>query len=170
MEQPQESSKGAFGWFTRLVDKAKTWWHSKAVPWARANPVPAALIASGAAVGGLLWVGGAVLVNGLIAGLLVAAAAGIIIWKMKTSNSFYLVWTHNLMVSHPLATDVVISLIALAIAPGGITGWVAAAITALVASVWLVGAEPAPLPEVKDDVIEAELINTVEITEYAGGE
>jgi len=169
-KRDEAKPKGLMASLGRLFEKARHYWTEVIVPWARANPVPAALVATGIAVASLLWIGGAVLVNGLIAGLLVASAAGVIIWKMKTSNNYYLVWVHNQMVSHPLATDVVISLVALTISPAGITGWVSAAVTALVASVWLVGAEPAALPEVGEEVIEAELINTVELTQCVRGD
>jgi len=157
VEKVEGQPKGLVATFHSWVQRAQDWWKGKVVPWAKANPKAAAVVAAGTVVGAILYIGGSVLVNGLIAGCLVAGAAGVIIYKAKTSKNQYLVQVYNQAVAHPLVTDIVLSVIALAVAPAGITGWVAASITALLASVWLLGAEPVELHE----EVPAELSNTV---------
>lgn len=156
--QSQERPRGLVAALRSWVESIQSWWRDTVVPWAQANPKPAALIVAGSVVGGILYIGGAVLVNGLIAGCLVAGAAGVILWKIKTSENRYLTQFYNQIVAHPLISDVVLSLIALSLAPAGITGWIAASITALLASVWLLGAEPVELDE---SSVDAQLHNTV---------
>lgn len=145
MEEVQEG-RGLMASLTRIAAKARQWWSETVVPWAKGNPKTAALVTAGAAIGGIVYMGSAVLINGLIAGVLVSGAAGILIWKMKASNNRYLVQGYNTMVEHPLLSDVAISVIAIAVAPSGITGWVAGSIAALLASVWLLGADTVALP------------------------
>jgi hypothetical protein len=155
----QERPRGLVAAFHSWVTKTQNWWKDTVVPWAKANPKAAALVAAGTLIGAILYMGGSVLVNGLIAGILVAGAAGVLVYKMKHSENRYLIQLYNQMVSHPLITDAVLTIIALAIAPAGITGWVAASITALLASVWLLGAEPVELDE--DTIVDPGLENTV---------
>lgn len=138
-------------------------WGEAVVPWAQSNPRLATLCAAVAAVGVLVWIGGAIVMNGLIAGILVSGAAGVLIWKCRSSKNRYLLAAYNVMVEHPLLSDVGLSAIALAMAPRGITGWIAAAITALLASVWLIGASPVEVPpeEQEEEQAEPSLHNTV---------
>lgn len=138
--------------------RAKQYWRETVKPWAEANPKTAALIGTGAVAGGMLYIGGSVLVNGLIAGSLVAGSVGILLYKMKQSHNRTLMAVYNVVVNHPFASDVALSGLAMLLAPGGITGWVAAAVTGLITSVWLLGAEPVELPR---EELPRELLNTV---------
>ena len=133
-------------WLDELIGWLRNTWEKQVQPWVKREPKMAALVASGAVVVGILWIGGSILVNGLIAGLLISAAVGVLLYKFKESGDRSLVSVYNLAVRHPVGTDVVLSLLAFVISPSGITGWVASGIAALVASVWLVGAKEAPLP------------------------
>lgn len=119
---------------TRIQDTISSLW-SKIVPWAKENKKAAALGAAVLGCGAIAWVGGSVLMNGLIAGLLVSAAVGVLVWKTKDT------WLYKMATDHPLISDVIISLAALAVAPAGITGWVSATVAALIASVWLLSSE-----------------------------
>lgn len=144
-QEPKPKSPVAF--LHNMAARVRSWWSSNVTPWAKENPKSAAIVVALAAIGSILWMGGSVLVNGLVAGCLVAGAAGIIVYKCQHSENQYLRMAYNTAISYPLVTDVILSVIALLVAPAGITGWVAASITALLASVWLLGAEPVALED-----------------------
>jgi hypothetical protein len=130
-----------------VVTKVKDLWKAKVKPWAQKEPGQAALAAAAVTVGGLLWIGGSVIVNGVIAGALVAGAAGVLLWKLSHSGVPQVRVAYNYIVRYPLASDIALSVVALSLAPAGITGWISAAVTALLASIWLFGASEVPLED-----------------------
>ena len=123
----------ARNWLDRLI----CWVKQKVIPWAESNPGKAAGVAAVASCGCLLWIGGSVIVNGLIAGTLVSTAVGILVWKTKK----VVPWAYDTMVQYPLVSDVAISVLAFTVSPAGITGWIAASVAALLASTWLLSAK-----------------------------
>ena len=135
-----------------LLDRASAWLKEKLLPWAGKNPGQAAGVAAVGACASLLWIGGSVLVNGLIAGVLVSAAIGILVWKARKIAP----WLYDTIIKYPLASDVVISIIAFAVAPGGITGWVSASVAALLASVWLFSAQKT---DTTPTLVEADVVS-----------
>lgn len=145
------------GW----IEKTKAWFTAKVWPWALANPKPATGLAALAGVGGLLWVGGSIITNGLIAGALISGGIGVLVWKLKVSESRPPRQLYNLMVGHPLGTDIILSILAFVVSPGGITGWIAAAVAGLIASVWLAGAKPIKIEEPEPAVGEGNIVEVV---------
>ena len=103
----------------------------------------AAGIGAGTVIGGLLWLGGSVIVNGVVAGSLIASAFGIIVYKLGKSENRVLGALYRTAVRYPLATDVGVTAAAFMMAPAGITAWISASIAGLLASVWLFAAKPA---------------------------
>jgi len=150
---------GVLGQLGRWLEKAKAWFTAKIWPWALANPKIAVAASALAGVGGLLYIGGNIITNGLIAGALISGGIGVIIWKLKASHSRLPRQLYNVLVSHPLGTDIALSAIAFMVSPGGITGWVAAAIAGLIASVWLAGAEVIAIEEPEPSVGEGRIID-----------
>jgi hypothetical protein len=140
------------------VEKTKAWFMARVWPWALAHPKPATALAAVGGVGLLAYVGGNIIINGLIAGVLVSGGLGVLIWKLKSAESRPMRQVYNTMVGHPFATDLVLSGVAFMLSPGGITGWIAAAIAGLIASVWLAGAVPVSIKEAETDVVDATAI------------
>jgi len=116
-----------------LVEACKT----KVVPFMQEHRAITAAAASGAVIGGLLYIGGSVITNGVIAGGLMALGVGAILYKIQTSENIYLQWLHKQMCKHPIASDVAITALAFFLAPPGITAWVAATVAGLIATAYL---------------------------------
>jgi hypothetical protein len=147
--------RGLFGGGLRsllswVVDAGKAIWEDICSLLRETETKWLALGAAVLTVAGLAYFGSAIMVNGLIAGALVSGAVGVIVWKVRHTNNVWLLRIYNAAVRNPLITDVLISLVALTVAPAGITGWIAASVAALLASVWLFWAEEAELPEVAE--------------------
>jgi len=120
----------------------KDWFVGKLKPWVSAHPKETVLAAGIVGIGTLIWIGGAIVTNGVIAGLLISSAVGVLIWKVGKSKNAVLQRVYKEIVAHPLLSDVGVSGMALMLAPSGITGWISAAVAALIASVWLIAAQP----------------------------
>ena len=128
-----------------LATRVQTWAREVLLPEMRERPAVTACVVAVGAIGGLLYVGSSIVINGLIAGGLMAGAAGVILWKIKHSKIEIMRRIYTLVTAYPLASDVLLTAAALTIAPVGITGWIAATVCGLLASVWLLAesAEPA---------------------------
>lgn len=154
--QERVQAKGLLAGLERLIARVKEFIHTRVLPWAQEKPSQAAMVAGGVTVGGLLWVGGSIIVNGVIAGTLVAIAAGILLYKLGHSEHTYARQAYNTIVKHPLASDVAITAVAFLISPAGITGWISCSVCALLASAWLLGASEVALVEQDQELIPVE--------------
>ena len=105
--------------------------------WVREHKILAALSAAVSAILGLFWIGSSLVINGVLAGLLISGAVGILVYKIGTSENTILQRVYKTIVEHPLMSDVGITLLAFVAAPAGITGWLSAAVAGLLGSVWL---------------------------------
>ena len=119
-----------------LADKAKAWVNDKIVPWAKDHPGLAIPLVTGGVIAGLLWVGGHVIVTGVLSGGMMALGMGVILYKVKHSKISMLRTLYIKMVEHPLASDVAVTTLAFLCAPAGVTAWVAATVTGLLATCW----------------------------------
>lgn len=111
--------------FKRLVDYASRY------------PVHAAVGGAALMIVGLYWVGGALVINGLVAGLLLSAVFGILLWKVKSCEHPIIKRIYAQIALHPILSDIGITMLAFAVSPAGITSWIAASVCGLLTSVWL---------------------------------
>lgn len=122
----------------KTVDKAKQWLSErpKAIAAVAILGIPAAL----------LLVGGYIITTAAIFALISMAAVSVLIWKMHIAKSGLVKKAYNLMVKHPLATDVLATVAVFAVSPKGIIGMLGAAVFAVMFSGLLIA-----LPKEKKD-------------------
>lgn len=114
--------------------------------WAGEHPALAALTAAAVGISSLLYLGSAMVVNGVVIGGLIASAFGILIYKVGRSENRVLKAVYSAAIKHPLATDLGVTAVAFLIAPAGVTGYLSAAVSGLICSVWLFSAhQPAKI-------------------------
>lgn len=123
--------------------------------WASDHPALAALTGAVVGIGGLLYLGSAMVVNGVVIGGLIASAFGILVYKVGRSENRVLKAAYGAAVKHPLATDLGVTAIAFVAAPAGVTGYLSAAVAGLLGSVWLFSAHQ---PDKISESAEAELL------------
>jgi hypothetical protein len=139
-----------------VIDKLKAWWTDKAVPWMRERPATTAVVATAAVLGGLFYVGGHIIVTGVVSGAMMALGVGVILYKVKHSENRIVQRAYEQIVSRPLLSDVAITGMAFILAPAGLTAWVAATVTGLLASCWLLCENARITAEHVVDLAEAE--------------
>ena len=110
-------------------------------------------------VGGLLFIGGHIITTGVIAGTLMAVGAGLILLKLRSSNHKLAQLLYRKVIQYPLWSDIVITGTAFLLAPAGITAWVAASTTGVLASCWLLAEHGGMAKELENE--DTGLINGV---------
>jgi len=108
-----------------------------AVGWAKSNPKAAMLTGAAVALGTLAFIGGALIINAMVYGLIIVAAFGVIFFKMTTSKSPIARKIADLMRKYSLVTDAAVTAVAFMAGPSGVTGAIGAGIACLATSIIL---------------------------------
>jgi len=109
----------------------------KAAKWAKDCPVHAALAGAALLIGGLYLIGGYIVVTGLIMGLLLSLAFGILLWKVRCCEHPVVKKIYAQIVAHPILSDIGLTLLGFMACPPGVMAYVAASVTGVLTSVWL---------------------------------
>lgn len=120
-----------------VINRLKAWWADKARPLMKEHPTITAVIGTGVVITGLLYLGGHIIVTGVVSGVMMALGVGVLLYKAKYNENRIVQWAYKSIVSYPLTSDVAITALAFFLAPAGLTAWVAATVTGLLASCWL---------------------------------
>ena len=112
------------------VEKIKTYVkeHTKVVASVIGIGIPAAL----------LFLGGYIITTAVIFAAISVAALGIIVWKLKSSDSRIAQFTYDMIAGHPILSDIGFTLIVYMASPGGVTGMLGAAVACVMASAILI--------------------------------
>lgn len=109
----------------------------KAFEWAKKHQITTALGVAALAGVGVFYFGSAIIVTGVVAGILLSAAFGILLWKVRSCEHPLVKRAYAAMIAHPLLSDIGFTAIAFVISPVGVTGWISASVCGLMVSMWL---------------------------------
>ena len=134
------------------ISSLREWCKTVVVPFLKEHPVITAAAGVSILLGGLVWLGGSIILTGVISGILVSATIGILVYKVKTLDHPIAKRAYARMVKHSFVTDVVITGLGFLLSPSGITAYVAAGVCGLISSAWLFaeGGAPKQIEEIQN--------------------
>jgi len=109
----------------------------RAFEWAKKHQVVSALGVAGLVAVGIFYCGSAIIVTGVVAGVLLSSAFGILLWKIRSCEHSLVKKAYAAMIAHPLISDIGFTAVAFMVSPVGITGWISASVCGLMVSMWL---------------------------------
>ena len=86
----------------------------------------------------LLFMGGYIITTAVIFAAISVAALGIIVWKLKASDSKIAQYVYDKIAGHPILSDIAFTVVVYAASPGGVTGMLGAAVACVMASALLI--------------------------------
>lgn len=124
--------------------------YDRAATYAKEYPTQSAIAGAAALIVGLWWLGGSLVMSGLILGLLLSTTFGIILWKVRSCQHPVVQKVYSQLIAHPILTDIGLTMIGFMACPTGIAAYIGASVCGVLCSVWLMVEQHSARPEMKE--------------------